>query len=83
MKIIHLSLFDFLEIYVIIKLICPHGQEVKTPPSQGGIRGSIPLEGTNRNTALKMRVFVSELIICRLFQNFIKFYIFRNNKTNI
>lgn len=27
-------------------MICPHGQEVKTPPSQGGIRGSIPLEGT-------------------------------------
>ena len=27
-------------------LLRPHGQAVKTPPSHGGIRGSIPLEAT-------------------------------------
>lgn len=27
-------------------MIWPHGQEVKTPPSQGGITGPIPVEAT-------------------------------------
>lgn len=37
---------------IIIKLLKrPHGQAVKTPPSHGGIRGSIPLEATKKNCA--------------------------------
>ena len=34
----------------------PHGQEVKTLPSQGKIRGSIPLGATIKNTEFLLRV---------------------------
>ncbi len=38
--------------YCVIQqyFICPHGQEVKTLPSHGGIQGSIPYAGTTTGT---------------------------------
>ena len=44
--------------YSKAKKIWSHGQAVKTPPSHGGIRGSIPLGTTNRN-------FVEPIILRR------------------
>ena len=40
------SLFPSTRALIIKDSKCPHGQAVKTSPSHGGIRGSIPLGST-------------------------------------